>query len=156
MSTIGDPETVPTDEGGFDVPDRYMPPFQRTLDIRMRIGPAREGIAFVEVDPAKHYGARWVHGGMVGALVDVASGVAIGRAIPRAVSSIEGTIELKVNFLRKVVDGDLTATARLAHLGRRVAVTEVDVTNRGRLVAKAIATFMLNREAGMAAGETLD
>ena len=83
---------------------------------------------------------------MVGALADIASGIAIGRMLENPMNAIDGTIELKVNFLRKVVEGDLTATARVLHFGKRVAVTEVDLTNKDRLCAKAIATFMLRRD----------
>jgi uncharacterized protein (TIGR00369 family) len=128
------------------VPEGYGPPFHQTLGVRMGIGANREGIAWIEIDPQKHYGARWVHGGMVGALADISSGIAIARTIDNAVNVIDGTIELKVNFLRKVVEGDLTATARVVHAGKRVAVTEVDLTNQGQLCAKAIATFMLRRD----------
>jgi len=128
------------------IPEGYGPPFHKLLGVRMGIGPNKEGIAWVEIDPEKHYGSRWAHGGMVGALADIASGIAIGRMLEDAINAIDGTIELKVNFLRKVVEGDLTATARVLHFGKRVAVTEVDLTNQGKLCAKAIATFMLRRE----------
>jgi uncharacterized protein (TIGR00369 family) len=128
------------------IPEGYGPPFHKLLGVRMGIGPNKEGIAWVEIDPEKHYGSRWAHGGMVGALADIASGIAIGRMLENAINAIDGTIELKVNFLRKVVEGDLTATARILHFGKRVAVTEVDLTNQGKLCAKAIATFMLRRE----------
>ena len=128
------------------IPEGYGPPFHKLLGVRMGIGPNKEGIAWVEIDPQKHYGNRWAHGGMVGALADIASGIAIGRMVEDPMNSIDGTIELKVNFLRKVIEGDLTATARVLHFGKRVAVTEVDMTNQGRLCAKAIATFMLRRE----------
>ena len=128
------------------IPEGYGPPFHKLLGVRMGIGPNKEGIAWVEIDPEKHYGSRWAHGGMVGALADIASGIAIARKLEDAINAIDGTIELKVNFLRKVVEGDLTATARVLHFGKRVAVTEVDLTNQGRLCAKAIATFMLRRE----------
>ena len=56
---------------------------------------------------------------------------------------LDGTIEMKVNFLRKAVERDLTATARIVRLGRRIAVTDVDVTTEGKLCAKALATYML-------------
>jgi uncharacterized protein (TIGR00369 family) len=128
------------------IPEGYGPPFHKLLGVRMGIGPNKEGIAWVEIDPEKHYGSHWAHGGMVGALADIASGIAIGRMVEDPMNSIDGTIELKVNFLRKVIEGDLTATARVLHFGKRVAVTEVDITNQGRLCAKAIATFMLRRE----------
>jgi uncharacterized protein (TIGR00369 family) len=128
------------------IPEGYGPPFHKLLGVRMGIGPNREGVAWVEIDPEKHYGNRWAHGGMVGALADIASGIAIGRMLENPMNAIDGTIELKVNFLRKVVEGDLTATARVLHFGKRVAVTEVDLTNQDRLCAKAIATFMLRRD----------
>ena len=128
------------------IPEGYGPPFHKLLGVRMGIGPNKEGVAWVEIDPEKHYGNRWAHGGMVGALADIASGLAVGRSLVNAVNVIDGTIELKVNFLRKVVEGDLTATARVLHFGKRVAVTEVDLTNKDRLCAKAIATFMLRRD----------
>jgi uncharacterized protein (TIGR00369 family) len=128
------------------IPEGYGPPFHKLLGVRMGIGPNLEGVAWVEIDPEKHYGNRWAHGGMVGALADIASGIAIGRMLENPMNAIDGTIELKVNFLRKVVEGDLTATARVLHFGKRVAVTEVDLTNQDRLCAKAIATFMLRRD----------
>jgi uncharacterized protein (TIGR00369 family) len=131
----------------FEVPPDYGPPFHHALNIRMAFGAEKEGIAWVNVDPSIHYGSRWAHGGVACALVDIASGIAIARATgseePSGQHRIDGTIELKVNFLRKVIDGDMTATARVVHVGRRVAVTDVDVTNRDRLCAKAIATYQL-------------
>jgi len=124
----------------------FNPPFHRTLGVKMRMGPNAEGIAYIDVDPEKHYGNRWAHGGVVGALVDIASGIAIALQLDEdGRKAIDGTIELKVNFLRKVYEGDMTATATVVHLGKRIAVTDVDVTNKGQLCAKAVATFMLNR-----------
>jgi 1,4-dihydroxy-2-naphthoyl-CoA hydrolase len=140
---LTEPYTPP---GVTPIPPGYAPPFHRTLGVLMGIGPNGEGVAWIDVDPEKHYGARWAHGGMVGALADIASGLAVGRSLMNAVNVIDGTIELKVNYLRKVVEGDLTATARVLHLGKRVAVTEVDLTNQGKLCAKAIASFMLRRD----------
>jgi acyl-coenzyme A thioesterase PaaI-like protein len=82
------------------IPEGYGPPFHKLLGVKMGFGPNLEGVAWVEIDPEKHYGNRWAHGGMVGALADIASGLAVGRMIPNAMNVIDGTIELKVNFLR--------------------------------------------------------
>jgi uncharacterized protein (TIGR00369 family) len=124
----------------------FNPPFHRALGIKMRMGPNREGIAYIEVDPEVHYGNRWAHGGMAAVLVDIASGIAIALQMDEdGRKAIDGTIELKVNFLRKVYEGDMTATATVVHLGKRLAVTDIDVTNKGDLCAKAVATFMLSR-----------
>lgn len=126
-----------------ELPDAFRPPFHRVLDIQVGLTDDGAGVAWIDVDKEKHYGSRWAHGGVAAALVDIASGVVIARQFENPMRAIEGTIELKLNFIRKVIDGDMTATARLLHLGTRVAVTEVDVTNRGDLCAKALATFML-------------
>lgn len=128
-----------------EIPGEFSPPFQRVLGIQMAVGDDRSGVAWITVDPEVHYGNQWAHGGIVCALADVASGIAIAQAVPDPMNVIDGTIELKVNFLRKVLEGDLTATARAVHVGRRIAVTEVDVTNQDRLCARALATFMLRR-----------
>ena len=137
---------VTTEVPFIPIPEGYGPPFHNTLGVKMGIGHNGEGIAYLTIDPEKHYGSRWAHGGLVGALADIASGIAIGRMLEDAINAIDGTIELKVNFLRKVVDGELIATASLLHVGKRVAVTEVNLTNHGKLCAKAIATFMLKRD----------
>jgi len=128
------------------VPQEYAPPFHHTLGVKMGIGENGEGIAWIDVDPERHYGNRWAHGGIAGALADISSGIAIARTVRDGYTEIDGTIEMKVNFLRKIVEGDMTATARLLHAGRRVAVAEVDITNKGTLCAKALVTFMLRRE----------
>ena len=131
----------------MQVPDQFSPPLHRALHIKMGIGENLEGIAWVDVDPEVHFGNRWAHGGLAATLADVSSGIAIARAFPpeEVMDAIDGTIELKINFIRKVHDGDMTATARVIHLGKRIAVTEVAITNQGELAAKAIATFMLSR-----------
>lgn len=134
-------------EGVMHVPDAYAPPFHRALGIQVGLGPAREGVAWVELDPEVHFGARWAHGGLVGVLADVASGIVVAQAFTEPMGVIEGTVEMKVNFLRRVTEGDLTATARLLRLGKRMAFTEVDLTSTGTLVARALATFMLADDA---------
>ena len=133
-------------EGWIDVPDEFNPPFQRALKIKMRIGADTEGIAWVTIDPEIHYGNAWAHGGLACTLADISSGIAIARQLHEdPLKAIDGTIDLKINFLRKVRDGDMTATARVLHLGKRVAVTDVEITNNGELAAKATATYMLSR-----------
>lgn len=130
------------------VPDAYAPALHKALHINVGLGDGGEGVAWIEVDREIHFGSRWAHGGMAATLADIASGIVIARQFEDPMRAIDGTIELKVNFLRKVVEGDMTAVARLLHLGKRIAVTDVDVLNREQLVAKALGTFMLNQPEG--------
>jgi uncharacterized protein (TIGR00369 family) len=56
------------------------------------------------------------------------------------------TLELKINFLRPVWRGHLTATGRVLQAGRTVGLTECDVVDeKGRLVARASSTCMTLR-----------
>jgi uncharacterized protein (TIGR00369 family) len=131
-----------------DAGDEYFGiALHRTLGIHVKVGPDHEGIAYIDIDPKVHLGAKWVHGGIFPTLADIASGVAIAMKVPNAMHAIDGTIELKVNYLRKARQGDLTATARIVHRGRRVIVTDVDITNNGVLCGKALGSFMLTAAA---------
>ena len=56
------------------------------------------------------------------------------------------TSELKMNFLRPAVGGDVLATARILKLGRRLAYGEVHVVmadDHERLVAHATCSYAL-------------
>ena len=127
----------------LEVPDEFLPSFQRALKIQMGVGGDGEGLAWIEVDKELHWGRTAVHGGLFPALVDVAGAIAVAQTVPDAVRSIEATIEMKINYLKRAKEGDLTATARLIHRGKRVAVCDVDLTNNGVRCAKASVSYML-------------
>ena len=96
------------------------------------------------------YDDRWtrpyqiINGGTLMTLADVAVYLAIfGRLgiIPLAVTN-----ELKMNFLRPAIGGDVIARAELIKVGRRVAYGAVDVYMDGdpdRLVAHATSSYVL-------------
>lgn len=96
------------------------------------------------------YDEKWtrpyqiINGGTLMALADVTVYMAIfGRLgiVPLAVTN-----ELKMNFLRPAIGGDVLARATLMKLGRRVAYATVDVfmeTNPDRIVAHATASYVL-------------
>jgi uncharacterized protein (TIGR00369 family) len=99
------------------------------------------------------YDDRWtrpyeiINGGTLMALADVTVYLAIfGRVgiVPLAVTN-----ELKMNFLRPAVGGDVLARAELMKMGRRVAYATVDVFMDGdpeRVVAHATASYILPEE----------
>lgn len=99
------------------------------------------------------YDERWtrpyevINGGTLMALADVAVYLAIfGKLgiVPLAVTN-----ELKMNFLRPAMGGDVLARAELLKAGRRIAYASVDVfmdANPDRLVAHATASYVLPDE----------
>jgi len=96
------------------------------------------------------YDEKWtrpyqiINGGTLMALADAAVYLAIfGRLgiIPLAVTN-----ELKMNFLRPAIGGDVLARAELLKVGRRVVYAAVDVFmdgNPDRLVAHATTSYVL-------------
>src|SRR5262249_20231727 len=82
-----------------------------------------------------------VHGGAIYSMADYA----LGWAAYSVVDPLEEvtTVEMKMNYVGTIRDGELVAEARVVHSGSRTILVEVDVrTNRKKLIAKAIGTLM--------------
>jgi uncharacterized protein (TIGR00369 family) len=83
---------------------------------------------------------RVVHGGVLAMLADTAGGFAAFLTAPAGSRVV--TIEMKINFLEAVADGEIKADARVLRQGRTTSVVDCDVTDQnGRLVSKALMTF---------------
>ncbi|HWO01309.1 MAG TPA: PaaI family thioesterase [Blastocatellia bacterium] len=82
-----------------------------------------------------------MHGGAIASLIDTAVAFAIVGASERAGRFT--TVEMKVNYLRAISEGRVTAEARLIRNGRRIIVAECDVhDSKGRLAAKGLLTYI--------------
>ena len=86
-----------------------------------------------------------VHGGVLGALVDMAVGGALGTTHENAGGGVgQTTLDLNVSFLAAPGDGDILAEGRLLRHGRTIAFGEARITDgAGKLVAVGRATYML-------------
>ncbi len=86
-----------------------------------------------------------VHGGVLGALVDMAVGGALGTTHENAGGGVgQTTLDLNVSFLAAAGDGDILAEGRLLRRGRTIAFGEARITDgAGKLVAVGRATYML-------------
>jgi uncharacterized protein (TIGR00369 family) len=77
-------------------------------------------------------GSDWYHGGVISALIDIAGDYAIASRLGRWVA----TIDLRVDYLRPALRGDLTAVARAVKVGRTVGVADVELRDdQGAVVA---------------------
>jgi acyl-CoA thioesterase len=95
--------------------------------------------------PALANGAGVMHGGAVFTAADAAVGVA-AMGLLDADENV-ATIEMKVNFIKPVTEGEIVAQARILHKGRNTAIGEAVVRDAdGRLVAQALATYAVLRE----------
>ena len=85
-----------------------------------------------------------VHGGILCDIADAAMGMAYASGLDEGETFT--TLELKINFLKPVRTGRLTATGRVVKAGRTVGLVECDVTDeQERLVARATSTCMTLR-----------
>ena len=82
-----------------------------------------------------------VHGGAIASLIDTAAAFAVITQLD--LDERVSTTDLTIHYLRPVMGGRLTATARIVRGGRRLFVLSVEVTNiRDELVATAVTSYL--------------
>jgi acyl-CoA thioesterase len=87
-------------------------------------------------------GSGVLHGGVAATLADVAVGMALARHLgrPRAAT----TVEMKINYLRPVPHGKITARSHLVRVGARLCCGRVEIFDaEKRPVAAALLTYMI-------------
>jgi uncharacterized protein (TIGR00369 family) len=114
--------------------------------IGMRIVAADVGTATFEIDVGPQHSSPpgTVHGGILCDLADGAMGCANLSRLEEGETFT--TIELKINFLKPVWEGRLTAVGTVIKAGKTIALCEARVTDaEGSLVAYATSTCMTLR-----------
>jgi uncharacterized protein (TIGR00369 family) len=114
--------------------------------IGMRIVAADVGTATFEIDVGPQHTSPpgSVHGGILCDLADAAMGCANLSRLEEGESFT--TIELKINFLKPVWEGRLTAVGQVIKAGRTIALCDCRVTDaEDSLVAYATSTCMTLR-----------
>jgi uncharacterized protein (TIGR00369 family) len=109
-----------------------------TLDA---VEPGAATVTFVADDTRHANPMGTLHGGVLCDITDAAMGMAYAATLEDGESFT--TLELKINFVRAVRNGRLTAQARLVHAGRSIGFLESDVTDEeGHLIARASSTCL--------------
>jgi uncharacterized protein (TIGR00369 family) len=81
---------------------------------------------------------RYTHGGILCAIIDVAADYAIAARLGRPVP----TIDLRVDYHKPAMPGDLTARARIVRLGSQFSTAEALLYDKdGDLVASGRGTY---------------
>jgi uncharacterized protein (TIGR00369 family) len=82
---------------------------------------------------------RYTHGGILAAIVDVAADYAIAAEFGRPVP----TIDLRVDYHKSAMPGDLLAKARIVRMGSQYSTAEAYVYDKdGALVASGRGTYL--------------
>lgn len=108
-----------------------------------RIAEAEPGRVVLELvaGPQHRHGGGVVQGGVITQIADAAMGMSLATLQEDGMWNT--TIELKINFLRPVVDGRLRAVGRVVEMRQSLLFSEADVLDdRDRLVARASSTCM--------------
>jgi uncharacterized protein (TIGR00369 family) len=116
-------------------------PFAHLL--KLELGEMKRGAAtlHLEVRDELRQNNGVVHGGVIASLVDTAAAFAILTLLEKDQSST--TVDLTIHYLRPLIEGRATASARVRRAGRRILTIMVDVLNEDEtLVATAVTSFI--------------
>jgi uncharacterized protein (TIGR00369 family) len=81
---------------------------------------------------------QW-HGGAIASLIDVAGDYALVMKVGGGVP----TVNFRTDYLRPLINTDMTATATVRRAGRTIAVVDIDITNdEGKLCAVGRGTYL--------------
>src|SRR5262245_46757783 len=81
---------------------------------------------------------RYTHGGILAAIVDVAADYAIAARLGRPVP----TIDIRVDYHKAAMPGDITAKARVVRMGSQYSTAEAYLyDNEGALIASGRGTY---------------
>lgn len=81
---------------------------------------------------------KYTHGGILAAIVDVAADYAIAAQVGRPVP----TIDIRVDYHKAAMPGDLTAKAKVVRMGSQYSTAEASVYDKdGALVASGRGTY---------------
>ena len=117
------------------------PPIARLLGFTLKSIEPGHAVFQMEVDERHHNPMGTLHGGIYCDLADAAMGWAYAATLGEGETFT--TIELKINFLRAVRQGTLTAEGKVVKAGGTLGYVECDVKDeQGRLVARASSTCM--------------
>lgn len=116
-------------------------PFNKLVGIRL-VRVHKDGVTVAcKVRPDLLNTAGVLHGGVTATLADAALGIAITMRLGRVAAT---TVEMKLNFMRPVASGKVTARARILRMGSTLCIGRVDLFNDSReLVGAALLTYML-------------
>jgi len=94
----------------------------------------------LQVRPEFHNSQGFLQGGVIAALADEAVAYALFSTVSE--NEMINTVEMKINFLRPVREGEIVAEAHITKRGRTISLGEVAVRQGDKLVAKGMCTYI--------------
>ncbi len=119
--------------------ERRITPGPFSEHLGFRVVHADEDGAIMEADPGPEHlnGGGIVHGGYLSALLDSTTGWAVHARVRPGVAVPH--VQISVQFVRAAVAGTtLVCRGRCISSGRRISSAEAEITQGGRVVARAV------------------
>lgn len=117
-------------------------PFVKLMGLKLLSAKGGESVMSCRVKKILLNSMGTFNGGAMGAVVDISIAMALRGIVPR--SRAMTTVEYKVNFLKPIPPGTITAYGKIVRIGKTIAVGTCDVKNKdGESVAFGSATFYL-------------
>lgn len=116
-------------------------PFNKLLGLRiMRLH--ADGVTIrCLVDEKSKNGSGSLHGGVMATMADAAMGIGLARHFGGRRPMT--TTDLKINYLRPIVDGAATARSYIVRVGKHLCVGRVEIRDsKRRLAAAALVTYI--------------
>src|SRR5439155_23756730 len=99
------------------------------------------GVVELDANASHRHEGGVVQGGVITQIADAAMGMSLMTEQDDGLANV--TIELKINFLRPVVEGRVRAVGRVVEMRDALLFSEADVLDaEGRLVARASSTCL--------------
>ena len=111
--------------------------------LKVELGEVRRGAAtlYLEVRDELRQNNGVVHGGVIASLVDTAAAFAIITSLEKGQTTT--TVDLTIHYLRPLLEGRITAEARVLRVGRRILTIRIDVLDKTQaLAATALTSFI--------------
>ena len=124
--------------------DLPLPPVARLVGFRVVSAGSGSAVTEMQADQRHTNPMGTLHGGILCDLADGAMGYAMAASLDRGQSFT--TLEMKINFLKPIWTGRLTARAQVKKSGRTTALLDCEIRDeKGSLVAFATSTCMVLR-----------
>jgi uncharacterized protein (TIGR00369 family) len=117
-------------------------PFVKLMGMRLLSSGGGRSVMECRIRPLLKNSAGTLHGGVMGALVDMSVATALRSVMD--LSCWMTTVEYKVNFLKPVPEGVVTAHGNILRLGKTIAAGAAEIRNEaGEVVAFGSATYYI-------------
>ncbi|MDH3238962.1 MAG: PaaI family thioesterase [Deltaproteobacteria bacterium] len=117
-------------------------PFVKLMGMKLVSSAGGKSVMRCTIRPILRNTSGTLHGGVVGALVDMSVATALRSVMP--LSFRMTTVEYKVNFLKPVSEGTVTAYGTILRRGATIAVGSTEIRNgEEEVVAFGSATYYI-------------